>query len=52
MSKNTSIDIPTYKIVVVGAGGVGKSSVTIQLIQVVCCVAMSSNGQIDNINYL
>jgi GTPase SAR1 family protein len=34
MSKHQQPEIQTYKIVVVGGGGVGKSSITIQFIQV------------------
>lgn len=34
MSKYTQGNVQTYKLVVVGSGGVGKSSVTIQFIQV------------------
>jgi GTPase SAR1 family protein len=35
MSKQPGGNVQTYKLVVVGSGGVGKSSVTIQFIQVV-----------------
>lgn len=34
MSKYTQGNVQTYKLVVVGSGGVGKSSVTIQFVQV------------------
>lgn len=34
MSKYSQGNVQTYKLVVVGSGGVGKSSVTIQFIQV------------------
>lgn len=34
MSKQPGGNVQTYKLVVVGSGGVGKSSVTIQFIQV------------------
>lgn len=33
-SNNEKMGHPTYKIVVVGGGGVGKSAITIQFIQV------------------